>query len=167
MAEFPLPTNELDHDEEHEVHELLEDEFDLQPLSQVPDGEFVGDDTTAMMLGMVTAEDEVFFGDIRDESKRGNSAKEKKNNALKHLNFFLKKYSEQKRQPFVRAEDLNFQATEEMIRWWDDMIGCFFSYLAKHAYDRFDSDKKRLAYNTATGYASSVKAYYTNKFRTQ
>ena len=54
-----------------------------------------------------------------------------------------------------------------MICWWDDMIGCFFSYLAKHAYDRFDSDKKRLAYNTATGYASSVKAYYTNKFRTQ
>ena len=45
------------------------------------------------------------------------------------------------------------------------MIGSFFSYLRKDAYKCGDPDKGRGSYETATGYASSVKIYYTTKFR--
>lgn len=45
------------------------------------------------------------------------------------------------------------------------MIGSFFSYLHKDAYKYGDPDKGRFSYETATGYASSVKIYYTTKFR--
>lgn len=45
------------------------------------------------------------------------------------------------------------------------MIGNFFSYLYKDAYKYGDPAKGRVSYETATGYASSVKVYYTNKFR--
>jgi hypothetical protein len=48
---------------------------------------------------------------------------------------------------------------------WGDMIGNFFSYLHKDAYKYGNPEKGRVMYNTATGYASSVKVYYTDKFR--
>ena len=161
---FPLPSNGTDNGEE-------QDGFELGPLSQLPDGEWCGDNDPAIGC-MLDTEDahfaaQLMCGDIRDDENRGNSAKDKKDNALKHLNFFLKHYSRQKSYQFVKAEELEFEATEEHIGWWDDMIGCFFAYLAKQACCNCDPSKERIAYNTATGYASSVKAYYSNKFRTR
>jgi hypothetical protein len=44
------------------------------------------------------------------------------------------------------------------------MIGSFFSYLYKDAYKYGDPDKGRVSYETATGYASSVKVFYTTQF---
>ncbi len=130
-------------------------------LTQLDGDEEVDNDETLQM--MVAAEDDFQLGDIRDD--QGNSHKDKQSNALKHLNYFLKMYAEQKGDTYVRAEDLTFEPTTESIGWWDDMIGCFFSYLAKHARQQCDNGRERVAYNTATGYASSVKAYYCNKFR--
>ena len=95
------------------------------------------------------------------------NAKEKEDNALKHLNHFLKHHANQKGYQFVRAQELTFEATNKSIAWWDDMVGCFFTHLAKHARHRCDPTKERIACNTATGYASSVKSYYANKFRTK
>ena len=46
------------------------------------------------------------------------------------------------------------------------MIGHFFSYLHKDAYKYGDPDKDRISYETATGYASSVKVYYIDKLST-
>ena len=46
------------------------------------------------------------------------------------------------------------------------MVGCFFACLAKHARQRCDPRKERIACNTATGHASSVKSHHANKFRT-
>ena len=143
----------------------LLDSFDLH-ISQLEDGEFAGDDPA--IVGMVAAEDAQFaleFKDLRDDPL--NSAKEKEKNALKHLNYFLKHYATQRGESHIKAEELEFEATDENIAWWDDMIGCFFTYLAKNARRYCDPDKDRVAYNTATGYASSIKAYYSNKFRTQ
>jgi hypothetical protein len=45
------------------------------------------------------------------------------------------------------------------------MIGNFFSYLHKDACKYGDPAKGRVSYETATGYASSVKVYYIDKFR--
>ena len=45
------------------------------------------------------------------------------------------------------------------------MIGNIFSYLHKDAYKYGDPERARISYETATGYASSVKVYFTNKFR--
>ena len=47
------------------------------------------------------------------------------------------------------------------------MIGNFFSYLHQDAYKYCDRDKGKVSYETATGYASSVKVYYINKFQNQ
>ena len=159
----------------HDQHPL--DSFELPSLSQLDEGEFVGDDPA--LAAMVATEDahheaqlpvedsvEVLsFEDVRDDKL--NSAKEKEANALKHFNYFLKFYCKQKKSTFVDAKELTFESTEENITLWDDRIGCFFSYLAKHARHRCDPSRERIAYNTATGYASSIKAYYANKFRTQ
>ena len=159
----------------HDQHPL--DSFELPSLSQLDEGDFVGDDPA--LAAMVATEDahhetqlpvensveDLSFEDVRDDKL--NSAKEKEANALKHFNYFLKFYCKQKKSTFVDAKELTFESTEENITLWDDRIGCFFSYLAKHARHRCDPSRERIAYNTATGYASSIKAYYANKFRTQ
>ena len=46
------------------------------------------------------------------------------------------------------------------------MIGNFFNYLGTTAYKYGDQDRGRISYETATGYAWSIKVYYTDKFRT-
>ena len=149
----------------HDQHPL--DSFELPSLSQLDEGEFVGDDPA--LAAMVATEDahhetqlpvensveDLSFEDVRDDKL--NSAKEKEANALKHFNYFLKFYCKQKKSTFVDAKELTFESTEENITLWDDRIGCFFSYLAKHARHRCDPSRERIAYNTATGYASSIK----------
>ena len=162
LAQFPLTKKSGDNGQ----HPL--DSFELAPLSQLEDGEFAGDDPA--LIAMVDVEDaqieaDFLFTDVRDDKL--NSAKEKEKNALKHFNYFLMHHAKQRETKFVVAEDLAFEATESNIGWWDDAIGCFFTYLAKYACHRCDLTKDRISYNTATQYASSVKAYYSNKFRLQ
>ena len=162
LAQFPL-TGEIGDNGQHPL-----DSFELEPLSQLEDGEFAGDDPA--LVAMVDVEDaqfesEFIFTDVRDDKL--NSAKEKEKNALKHFNYFMMHHAKQKGLDFVKADDLAFEATESNIGWWDDTIGCFFTYLAKYACHRCDPTRERISYNTATQYASSVKAYYSNKFRLQ
>jgi hypothetical protein len=57
-------------------------------------------------------------------------------------------------------------AFEEANKWWDRIIGHFFNYLGTTAYKYLDQDRGRISYETATGYASSIKVYYKYKFRT-
>ncbi len=47
------------------------------------------------------------------------------------------------------------------------MVGCPFNYFAKQARQRCDESKDRVAHNTATGYCSSIKSHFENKFRKQ
>jgi hypothetical protein len=144
------------------------------PLSQMDlsgDSPDIGDDPladAAALRHMVDVEDahaeeELCFTDARDD--QSNSVREKQKNALKHFNFFLKVHCAQKKVPTCKADDLIFDGTDQCISEWDTMIGCFFSYLAKHARCGCDPKKERVSYNTATGYASSIKAYFVNRFR--
>jgi hypothetical protein len=94
-------------------------------------------------------------------------------NALKHLDFFLAGYLEKIKSPIINSRHLTYYGgvktsgtSEEANEWWDNMIGNLFSYLYKDAYKYGDPDKDRISYETATGYASSIKVFYTNKFRT-
>lgn len=105
-----------------------------------------------------------YTDDIRDAP--GNSKKNKDKSALNHFNYFLKKYAEEKALTYVAAEDLTYENCEEQNKWWDEVIGAFFNYLAVHAKCDCIDTHARLAYETATGYASSVKSHYQNKFRT-
>ena len=128
---------------------------------------------SAALSCVTTAEDkELDFEalcDIRHEhlaSSESNSA-----NALKHLDFFLASYCKKIKAPPIQSRQLTYHGTKtsgtyaEANVWWDDMIGFFFSYLHKDAYKYGDPEKGRIGYETATGYASSVKVFYTNKFR--
>ena len=107
-----------------------------------------------------------------------NSAKAKARSAFMHCNYFLRRYmpTETKKKPkeaFIPLQDLNLSknpsddgdCNQKSAQWFSEMIGCFFYYLANEAYVRCKPAYGRIAYNSATGYASSVKSYLTNKFR--
>lgn len=140
-------------------NEDSDDEAEGSPAAEV--GAAIVEDPLADDFALL---DIVGYGDLRDD--KGHSKAMKESNALKHLNCFLRVYAQQCKSEFVRAEDLDFDGTAEDIKWWDSMIGCFFGYLATSARSHCDPTKERLSYSSATGYASSIKAYYENKFRT-
>ena len=50
---------------------------------------------------------------------------------------------------------------------WDKMIGDFFTYMGTSAMCYLSPKGQRLAYQSATGYCSSIKVYFTNKFRNE
>ena len=117
----------------------------------------------AILEAIVDSEEsQLRFADLRDDQR--NSAAEKQSNALKHMNTFLRECSTQTKKPFVPAAQLTCEPTEENMKEWDNMIGCFFSHLAKEARQRCNRSREQLSCNSATGYASAVKAYYTNKW---
>jgi hypothetical protein len=99
------------------------------------------------------------------------SSDTKTSNTLKHLDIFLVSYCKKIKAPYINGCDLTYYGVKtsgtiiDANMWWDDMIGSFFSYLHKDAYKYGDPEKGRVSYETATGYASSVKVYFTNKFR--
>jgi len=106
-----------------------------------------------------------------------NSKKVKQNSALSHCNNFLKSYMPAKTEKkevevYVPLQELKLaqipppkSRDERSPEWFSEMIGCFFYYLATNASKHCSSSRGRISYNTATGYASSIKAYLTNKFR--
>jgi hypothetical protein len=107
--------------------------------------------------------------DIRDVSLA--ACDSKLSNALKHLDIFLTNYCKKIGAPRTLSRYLTYYGItpngtwEDANMWWDDMIGNFFSYLHNDAYKYGDPDKGRISYETATGYASSVKVYFTHSFR--
>ena len=107
--------------------------------------------------------------DLRDVQRNSFSRKER--NALVHLNIFLRDHfqaynKETFNRKFCKAEDLVFDPKRaDEAKWWDDMIGQFFYYLGYKAVNRTKPSLGRIKYETATGYASSVKSYYENQFR--
>lgn len=134
----------------------------------------------SIALGCVTtAEDkeldcearlEVYFEDIRSVNLA--SCDSKLWNALKHLDTFLAGYLKKIKSPITNSRRLTYYGVktsgsfQEANAWWDEMIGNFFSYLHKDAYKHCDPDKDQISYETATGYASSIKVFFINKFRT-
>lgn len=122
-----------------------------------------------LSLSVITnAEDEdLSFIDLRDnqcESKKSSAA-------LKQFNFFLGKYCISKGYDPVTAEQIPHDGLDGIHgdfnreKWWSDIIGNFFNYLAFDASKYCKKDKGLLAYDTATGYASAVKVFFVDHFR--
>lgn len=84
-----------------------------------------------------------------------NSKEGKEDNALKHFDYYMQVH----RKLRVTHKDLEIQDITS------DLIGGFITYLWKDAHVYRNPNKGFLKYESATGYASSVKAYFTNKFR--
>ena len=128
---------------------------------------------SAALSCVTTAEDKELdleaLCDIRHEHLASSESKTAK--ALKHLDIFLVGYCKKINAPLVNSRQLTYYGiktsgtVEEANVWWGDMIGHFFNYLHKDAYKYGDPEKGRVMYETATGYASSVKVYYGDKFR--
>lgn len=125
------------------------------------------------LTAITQAEDEdLAYRDIRDNNSRSNKTPA----ALKQFNVFLKGYCERKHHSAHTAEqlpycglatihDVDFANPQPHQSWWNDLIGNFFNYLAFEAKNYRTKDKDLLGYESATGYASAVKSYFTNKFR--
>ncbi|CAB9515191.1 hypothetical protein SEMRO_698_G189350.1 [Seminavis robusta] len=116
----------------------------------------------------------VVYEDARDIKR--NSAVEKEGKSLKHFNYFLKDYCKQINVPVVTADKIPYfrlpikkdinEEEEAVFReahvFWDKMMGAFFIYMGTAARCGCNPKGRRLAYQSATGYCSSVKVYYIN-----
>ncbi len=106
--------------------------------------------------------------DMMDEIEK--SAQSKLRSALNHLDYFLKRYANQKEETYVAATDIELcrepsLPTQKSPHWFNVMLGCFFKYLCQYAYQYLDAAKGRLSYGTASGYASSIKSFFEAKYR--
>jgi hypothetical protein len=113
----------------------------------------------------------IFYGDARDDPLA--SSADKQSNALAHFNFFLKTYCVQIGINIVEAavvpyHGIPLQSSQKAtFEFWDKMIGAFFSYMGTSAMCFLNPKGRRLAYQSATQYCSSVKVFFTNKFRNE
>lgn len=113
-----------------------------------------------------------FYGDARTDLL--NSASDKQKNALTHFNLFFNRYCKQIKIKYVTAEEIPYKGlstvddTQRQINiFWDKLIGAMFTYFGTDAMKSCDPTKGRLSYGTSTGYCSSIKAYFTTKFRNE
>jgi hypothetical protein len=133
--------------------------------------EETGVDKSAALSYITAAEDEELDASIDIRNINHASCDSKTSSALGHLDIFLENYCKKMKTPRIQSRHLNYYGIkttgtyEEANKWWDDMIGNFFGYLCQNAYNRRDPDKGQIEYESATGYASRVKAYYTHQFR--
>ena len=95
------------------------------------------------------------YGNITNHTTK--SRKDKESNALTHFKYYLIHH----RNYNTDVEDIQFDSVN------DDLIGGFMEYLAKDAHKYCNPAKDLLAFESATGYASSVKAYFCEKFKHQ
>ena len=127
-------------------------------------------------LGCVTAAEDKELDaealcDIRSETFV--SCDSKTWSALKHFNIFLTSCYKKIKTPFVDCRRLTYHGIktsgtfQEANVWWDNTMGDFFSHLHTDCYKWGDPDKGRVSCETASGYASSIKACYKNKFGNQ
>lgn len=99
------------------------------------------------------------------------SAIQKQRNAIKHFDYFLEGYCRQINIRRVSAEQIPYNGIphksdrKDVSKFWDSMMGAFVTYIGSHARQGCDPKKDLVAKNTADGYCSSVKAFFTNKFR--
>ena len=110
-----------------------------------------------------------FYGDAHDDLLA--SSADKQSNALSHFNHFLKAYCVQIGIKIVEAATIPYHgiprktSKKAIFEFWDMMIGAFFTYMGTSAMCYLDPKGRRLSYQSATQYCSSVKVYFTNKFR--
>jgi hypothetical protein len=94
---------------------------------------------------------------------------DKQSNALAH--YFLKTYCVQIGIKIVEASTIPYHGIplktikKAIFEFWDMMIGAFFSYMGTSAMCYLNPKGRRLSYQSATRYCSSVKVYFTNKLR--
>lgn len=104
--------------------------------------------------------------DARDDELA--SAAGKQRLALAHFSFFLEGYCDQI--GVTDATEIPYhgipkhRSNKAAFEFWDK-IGAFFTYMGRDARIQCDLKLPILVYQTATQYCSSVKVYYTNKFR--
>jgi hypothetical protein len=107
----------------------------------------------------------IFYGDARDNLLA--SSVDKQSNALGHFNYFLKTYCVQIGINIIEAAAIPYhgipcQASNKAIfEFWDKMIGAFFSYMGTSAMCFLNPEGRRLAYQSATQYCSSIKVFIT------
>ena len=110
-----------------------------------------------------------FYIDTRDDHLASKTTKQ--NNALTHFNYFLKTYCSQIGVNTVEANNIPHygipkgENNKSIFEFWGKMMGCFFDYMGKDAKVRCDPNGNRLAHGSASQYCSSVKVFFTNKFR--
>ena len=170
--------NPLDEDDMAVISRI--DEEDQMALSGIPDAVAIMDpsveEETNQSQGGKNGRDKrrkkIVIKNILDNQRA--SAKRKEDCALAHLKYFINEYFSDKMPPNytkkVDIEPRTFICTGKSeegmnFRWWDSMIGSFVGYLSVAATTARRVGQKRLCYESASGYASSVKAYYTRKFR--
>jgi hypothetical protein len=113
----------------------------------------------------------IFYGDARDDPLA--SSADKQSNALAHFNHFLKTYCVQVGISIVEAAAVPYNgippqvSNKAIFEFWDKMIGSFFTYMGTSAMCSLNPKGRRLAYQSATQYCSSVKVFFTNKFRNE
>ena len=134
-------------------------------------------DPNSLTLSVITQaedEDSPIFLDLRDNKCESNKTAA----AIKQFNLFLKGYCDSKgynnrvgfdpisiveQIPYEGLEGIHGDLNEE--RWWSDLIGNFFNYPAFDASKYCKKEKGLLVYDSATGYASAMKAFFLNRFR--
>ena len=135
------------------------------------------DDPNSLTLTVITEaedEDSPTFLDLRDNKCESNKTPA----AIKQFNFFLKGYCDSKGynnrvgfDPISTVEQIPYKGLEgihgdhDEERWWSDLIGNFFNYLAFDAYKHCKKENGLLMYDSATGYASAIKSLFLNRFR--
>jgi hypothetical protein len=113
----------------------------------------------------------IFYGDARDDPLV--STANKQSNALGHFNYFLKTYCVQIGINIIEAAAIPYhgnpcqESNKAISEFWDKMIGAFFSYMGTSAMCNLNPKGRRLAFQSATGYCSSVKVFFTDKFRNE
>ena len=81
--------------------------------------------------------------------------REKENNGLKHFQYYLK-----------HERKCNWKVDEVPLdKLTQDLFGGFGTYLSEHAHQYCDPSRARISYSTASGYISSTKMHYINKYR--
>ncbi|CAB9503235.1 expressed unknown protein [Seminavis robusta] len=113
----------------------------------------------------------IAFADAQDEllAKSAN----KQQNALNHFDHFLKTYCVQISVPLATAASIPYEglkgeeprSPKSINEFWGKMIGAFFTYMGTEARIYCSPKGRRLAYQSATQYCSSVKLYFISRFR--
>ena len=111
----------------------------------------------------------VTFADARDEllAKSAN----KQQNALNHFNHFLKSHCIQIGVAVTDAASIPCHglpkktSKKDIAAFWGKPIGSFFSHMGTEARIKCAPNGNRLACQSATQHCSSMKVFFTGKFR--
>ena len=92
--------------------------------------------------------------------KDGNKNKDKKNSALKHLQYYLERQN-----TFPHLKHVN--DIQRMADITDEFVGEFATYLGRFARSYCNINKPLLMYLTAHGYLSAFKSHFESVFRNE